>query len=146
MIVDASIALKWIKSEETGTESALLIYQNHIAGKDPIMVPTLFFTEVANALVTKSETTQKTIKKDLKFILESKLITYEPNEKDILQTARLAKKHNTSVYDMLYAVVARRHKTTLVTADDNFLKKTGFKFVKLLKDVEIDSNGKQSLN
>lgn len=137
MIVDASMALKWIKSEEADREKALFIYQNHLTGKELIIVPTLFFTEVANALVTKSETTQKTIKKDLKFIFESKLNVYEPNEKDILQTTRLAKKYQTSVYDMLYAVVARKHKTRLITADENFVKKTGFKFVKLLKNVVV---------
>lgn len=146
IVVDSSVALKWIKLDEAEREKALLLYRSHIAGKEKITVPRLLFIEAANALATKSHTTQGDIKEGLKFLFNVNLDITKEDDKTLLQAARLAKKYNTSVYDMLYAVVAKKHKTHLITADDNFARKTGFKFVKLLKDIEIDSNGKQNIN
>lgn len=147
MIIDASVALKWVlKIGEEDQEKSRLLLNKHCDGKQKIVVPDLFFYEVSNTLATKTELSAVEVSDSLTIIFEAGLVIYRPTEKDILRSAKLAKKYDTSVYDMLYAVVAKKHKTTLITADDNFARKTGFKFVKLLKDVKVDSNGKQSLN
>jgi len=36
---------------------------------------------------------------------------------------------------MLYAVIAKNHKTTLITADERFVKMTKFSHVKLLTEM-----------
>ena len=41
---------------------------------------------------------------------------YHPGVEDVAKTAELSKEYRTSFYDMLYAVVAKRHKTVLITA------------------------------
>jgi len=132
IVIDASIAVKWIMEGEDDREKAQLLYQNHYTGKEGILVPDLIFLEVANSLVTKSKTNWKTIRKQLNFMFNSNLTVYCPKE-DIVQTAsKLAQKYHTSVYDMLYAVIARKHKTVLVTADERFVSLTKFPHVKLL--------------
>lgn len=147
MIIDASVALKWVlKIGEEDQEKSRLLLNKHRGGKQKIVVPDLFFYEAANTLATKTELSTSEMSESLAIIFEAGLAVYHPTVKDVLQAAKLAKKYNTSVYDMLYATVAKKHKTHLITADDNFARKTGFKFVKLLKDVEINSNGKQSIN
>jgi predicted nucleic acid-binding protein len=135
IIVDASVALKWIKEEESFRDKALDLFQKHKTGLDQIIVPNLIYIELANALVTKSNTSDELVKGALKFIFEAELKNYEVSQKTLLNTSALAKKYNTSVYDMLYAVVAKENKANLITADDKFIEKTGFKFVKHIKDI-----------
>ena len=135
IVIDASVALKWVKEEEAFREKALILFQKHKSGLDQITVPNLIYIEVANALVTKSSTTNKLIKTALKFIFAANLKNYELSPDTLLDASALARKYNTSVYDMLYAVIAKENKTTLVTADENFIRRTGFKFVKYIKDI-----------
>lgn len=134
IIVDASIAFKWVQEDEVGRDKALNLLRKHAANLQKILVPPLFYLEVANAFVTKSTTTSESVREALKFIFDSNLNNYEPTQKDIFKAADLSKKYKTSVYDMLYAVVAKKHKAILYTADANFIKKTKFKFVKHLKE------------
>src|SRR3972149_638099 len=135
IVIDASVARKWILEKEEYSDKALLIYKDHIEGKETVLVPELLFIEVANTLVTKSQLTIDEVSKGLSFVYKASLNTGGVDEKNILKISRLAKKYSTSVYDMLYAVIAKENKTILVTADEGFIQKTGFKFVKHIKDI-----------
>lgn len=135
MIVDASIAIKWIKEEEDYRDKANELLRRHLSKEEIISVPSLFFIEFANSLVTKSATLSKTIRKHLKFIYSKDFTIYQPEERDLLNTSLLAKKYKTTVYDMLYAVVAKKYKTVLITADEQFIKKTKFSFVKHISQI-----------
>lgn len=146
IVIDASIAIKWIRKEEVNHKEARALLKKHLIKTDEILVPDLILYEVANALATKVQIPSFVALRSFTQLKKFDLNVYRPTFKDVHKTTKLAKKYNTTVYDMLYAVVAKKHKTYLFTADDNFTRKTNFKFVKLLKDVEIDSNGKQGLN
>lgn len=135
MIIDASIAIKWIKEEEEYRKQALELLRNHLNNKEKITVPSLFFIEVANSLVTKSATLPIIIEKQLKFIYDKELKIYEPNAKDIVETTLLSKEYATTVYDMLYAIIAKKHRTILITADGKFIKKTKFSYVKHISKI-----------
>jgi predicted nucleic acid-binding protein len=43
IVVDASVALKWIFADEDGASHALAIRDAHISGENEIAVPPLFF-------------------------------------------------------------------------------------------------------
>ena len=131
IVVDSSVAFKWFKPENNSDQANKLL-QNHLNGINHILVPPLLFLEIANALVAKTLTTPPTIRQDLQHLYTLDLHLYTPTLDNLLETAQLAKKYHTSVYYMLYAVIAKYHHTTLITADANFLKKTRFRFVKLL--------------
>lgn len=136
VVVDSSVAFKWLKSkDEPYYRESLVLLQNHLSGKEKIIAPSLIFLEVANALVAKTYTSQETIRKDIELLYKSNMEIYNPDKQDVLQASMLAKRHQTTVYDMLYAVIAKKHKVDLVTSDENFVKKTKFKLVKLLKDI-----------
>lgn len=130
MIIDASIGIKWIKENEEYRYQALLLLKRHLTQREKIIVPSIFYPEVANYLVTGSNSPLSTIKKHLEFLYGNNLGLYEPKSDAIFQTTTLAKKHNTTVYDMLYAVTAKKYKTILITADEKFIQKTKFPFVK----------------
>lgn len=135
IVVDASVAFKWLKSkDEPYHKEALLILREHISNRNKILVPDILFIEIANSLVTKTDTTDKTIRDDLESLYSFNLEIRVPDISDITEAARQAKKNNTTVYDMLYAVVAKKHNTILVTADERFVRKTKFSFVKLLSE------------
>ena len=132
IVVDASIMGKWVLEDEVGIEDALLLLNNHTKGIEEIIVPELVFYEVANALATKSKISATQTSLALNKIFKLQLRIYHPNQSDIIESATLARKYKTSVYDMLYAIVAKNHKATLITADEKFINQTTFKFVKLL--------------
>lgn len=134
IIIDASVASKWILQGEKDEEKALKILSDHTDTKEQILVPEFIFYEIANTLATKTILTENKINNSLSVIFKANLLICHPVDKDIIQSTLLAKRYKTSVYDMLYAVVAKRHKTILITADNNFLRKTKFPFVKLISE------------
>lgn len=135
IVVDASVAFKWLKSkDEPFHKQALVILADHLSERNKILVPDILFVEIANSLVTKTNTTDTTIKDDLESLYSFNLEVEIPDAGDIIKTADLAKKNKTSVYDMLYAVIAKKYNTTLITADEKFVKKTKFPHMKLLSE------------
>lgn len=135
MILDASVAIKWLLKGEDYEQEALTLLRRHIEKKESITVPPLIFLEIANTLATKSGLSQSQIHKSLKLVFQTDLTIYQPNHEDITVSAKLAKQYKTSVYDMLYAVIAEAKKTTLVTADEAFIRKTNFPYVKHIKSI-----------
>ena len=135
IVVDASVVVKWIKKDEEDVNIALSIYNSHLKKKENIVVPRLLFYEVTNFLATKPRATSTTIKINLKFLFNSNLTIHIEDNKELTEATLLAKKYKTSVYDMLYAVIAKKKKCILVTADERFIAKVKFSFVKSLKQI-----------
>lgn len=134
IVVDTSIAIKWINPGEEGGKLADLIYEKHMAMQEIIIVPQLFFIEAANALATKSISTKQDLEKGITLLYQSQFKIYETTSQTLHEAARLAKEYKTSVYDMLYAVIAKENGIVLVTADTKFVNKVNFPFVKSLEE------------
>ena len=132
IVIDASVAVKIINRSEEDVSQAENLYNNHVTGKEQIIVPELLFIEVANYLATKTLTSSRDIRNGLAILINASFITEPINPDLLLESTQLAKKHGTSVYDMLYAVIAKNKKIKLITADDRFVKKVGFSFVQTL--------------
>lgn len=131
-VIDASVGSKWFLKKEWGSHQAKVILENHLSKTEEIIIPDLFLYEIANMLSTKTEISLWKITRSLNKLYKAKFKIFYPEESHIKLAAKLAKKFKTSVYDMLYAVVAKHHKAILITADVEFIKQTGFKFVKTL--------------
>ncbi len=135
ILVDSSVAFKWLKSkDEPDYETAAVLLERHIKGEVRIAVPSLSFIEIANALTTKTTSKSKTILADLRALYDFGLEIYRETENDIATSSLLARKKKTSVYDMLYVVIAKRLGVELITADEKFVRKTKFPHVKLLSE------------
>lgn len=135
IVIDASVAAKWVLLGEEDQQKAFLLLERHENKIDEIIIPDLFLYEIANTLSTKVNIPLTVALRSTKKIIRANLHIYHPIPDEIIETVKLSKKYKTTVYDMLYAVVAKRHKINLITADENFIKKTKFKFVKLVKDI-----------
>src|SRR3990167_907540 len=107
IVIDASVIIKWIKQEESHRDQALLLYSQHLSGQQKIIVPKFLFLEVANALATQTNFSPTEVKTGLNFIFQANIKTHTLKHAEIIKAALLAKKYHTSVYDMLYAVIAK---------------------------------------
>lgn len=135
MVVDASVAIKWFLIKENYWDKAKLLLEQHINGIEQIIVPNLLFLEITNTFATKKNIGLSTGEESLKALLKLNLKIHQPTNGDILETFKLAKKYKTTSYDMLYAVIAKKLKTTLITADERFVEVTRFSYVKLLSQI-----------
>ncbi|MDP3732945.1 MAG: type II toxin-antitoxin system VapC family toxin [Candidatus Daviesbacteria bacterium] len=138
VVIDASLAFKWFEIEqEEFIEKAIKILQDHLLGKNIIVVPDLILYELSNSWSTKSRLTAKEIKIYLKD-LEKYQLKLEPVNLDILnQTVDFSKKYDISVYDALYIALAKQKKCKLITSDQKLASKVNLSFVKLLEDYKI---------
>ena len=130
--LDASVVTKFINTQEKESDIAEKLFQAHIEETEKILVPTLLFFEVANALATKSDLKDEYIKRGLSLLYNANFAIYEVNQEDMIEASLLAKKYKTSVYDMVYAVIAKNKKVNLITADNKFANKVNFPFVQTL--------------
>lgn len=133
MILDASVVFKWIRDgEEPNRDTALRLLKDHLSGKEKIIIPNFLYLEIANVLVTKTKISDEDLHLALEVLFSLNIGVYEISNDDIREASTLARKYKTSVYDMIYAVIAKKHKTFLVTADEKFIKAGKFLPVKLL--------------
>lgn len=132
IVVDTSIAIKWLRSDEERYEAAMSLYKNHIDKREEIIVPNFLYIEAANALATNNVLSPKDIACGMEILFEARLGEYIIKEEDIIEASILANKYKTTVYDMLYAVIAKNKKILLITDDKKFANKVKFPFVKTL--------------
>ncbi|HEY2708979.1 MAG TPA: type II toxin-antitoxin system VapC family toxin [Caulobacteraceae bacterium] len=115
LVVDASVALKWVLAEEGSAAAEALLDETLIA-------PALWLVEAANALWRrnlKGELTARESEERLLALMDAPVRTL-PVEDDLSAALRLASELRHPVYDCLYLAAALRHDTRVVTADVRF--------------------------
>lgn len=135
IVIDASVAIKWLLSGEKDEEKAFRLLEDHLEKKEPLTAPDLLLYEIANTLVTKVEVPAFVALRSLKSLQKANLILYHPTFDTIYEATKLSRKYKTTVYDMLYAVMAKMNNIILVTADEKFIAATKFPYVKLLSEM-----------
>lgn len=118
MVIDASVAIKWVVPE-VGSEAA-----SDLLGRE-LCAPSLWLAEAANALVKKTrrgEITQDEARLRARDLADAPI---EPIELPILlpSAMRMAGELGHSIYDCFYLAAALLRNTTLVTADRRFAAK-----------------------
>lgn len=115
IVVDASIALKWVL-QETGSEAAEKLLENDLAA------PSLWLLEAGNALwrrTAREELTPAEAAERLAVLTKAPVASV-PLEQDLPEAMRLGLQLNHPVYDCLYLALAKRLGTYVVTADTRF--------------------------
>lgn len=116
IVIDASIALKWVL-EEPGSDAA-----EELLEKD-LVAPSLWLLEAGNALwrrTVRRELTQAEAEERLTELAKAPVASV-PLEQDLPEAMRLALQLNHPVYDCLYLALAKRLGTYVVTADTRFV-------------------------
>ena len=132
IIIDASVATKLINIQEEGSSKAAELLSAHVKGQEKITVPQLLFLEVANALATKSQIQETQIEEGIGLLYEAKFKVSDIQKSDVVDAALFAKRYKTSVYDMLYVILAKKNNCILITADEKFATKVNLPFLKSL--------------
>ena len=115
LVIDASVAVKWVLDEPGADAAAALRGEILIA-------PELWLVEAANALwrrARRGEMSGEQAKERLA-TLHAAPVTASPIERDLLAAADLADALDHPVYDCLYLVMAIREDTQVITADKRF--------------------------
>lgn len=115
VIIDASVALKWVL-DEPGKEAADALLE------EELIAPALWLVEAANALwrrTKRGEISGEEAKERLTELYNAPVTTITV-EDDLLAAADLANGLGHPVYDCLYLAMAIRENTYVVTADRRF--------------------------
>lgn len=123
IVLDSSVALKWIFACEEGAEHAVRVRNDHITGKNEIAVPALFFYEIANVLATRVKLSDDEAQEAFELVSAFELNVLELDSREFLEAMALADKHKVSVYDASYHVLAHRLGCRFLTADRKFWEK-----------------------
>jgi predicted nucleic acid-binding protein len=118
MVIDASVAIKWVVPE-IGSEAA-----SELLGQE-LCAPSLWLAEAAGALVKKTrrgEITEDEARVRAQDLVDAPI---EPIELPILlpSAMRMAGELGHSIYDCFYLAAALLRDATLVTADRRFAEK-----------------------
>lgn len=135
-VLDASIALKWFFPHEEHSDIAREVLREIKKKGIKVLVPQIFFFEVANAVKTKSKTTPRDVLRVINKIFSLNLVSEKANLKLLSKANFYAQKYNLTIYDASYLAFAKILKINLITADAK-IKKTGLGFIKLLKEYKI---------
>jgi predicted nucleic acid-binding protein len=133
LVVDASIAIKWVV-EEDGTPAALTLRQ-----KAKLIAPDLLVAECANILWKK---VQRSELSKAEALLAARLLQGAEIEllatRSLFETAtRVSIEIDHPAYDCLYLVLAAENKCQFVTADEHFLRKLHQRRHHILRDRAI---------
>jgi predicted nucleic acid-binding protein len=120
IVLDSSVALKWIFADEEGAEHAERVRNEHISGKNEIAVPSLFFYEIANVLASKVKLSAEEALEAFELISAFEFNVHELDIPEFLEAMTLSMKHKISVYDASYHVLASRLGCRFLTADRKF--------------------------
>jgi predicted nucleic acid-binding protein len=120
IVLDSSVALKWIFADEEGTEHAKLVRDDHISGKNEIAVPSLFFYEIANVLATKVNLSADEALTAFELIGAFELNVHELDNSEYMEAITLAINHKVTVYDASYHILASKLNCHFLTADKKF--------------------------
>ena len=119
LVIDASIAIKWVV-EEDGTREALALRQ-----QAKLIAPELLVAECANILWKKVQRVE--LSRD-EALLAARLLQGAEIEllstRSLLEAAtRMSIEIDHPAYDCLYLALAAKNKCQFVTADNRFLRK-----------------------
>jgi predicted nucleic acid-binding protein len=115
LVVDASVALKWVLAEPGQAAADALL-------DDDLIAPSLWLLEAANALWRRNLRGELSVGEAEERLSElfNAPVTSIPIEEDLAAAAALAQRLGHPVYDCLYLALAIREQTYVVTADRRF--------------------------
>jgi predicted nucleic acid-binding protein len=116
VIVDASVALKWVV-DEVGSDAARRLIMEEV-----LAAPDLLFVECANSLWVKARRGQMTAMdaRSAMLAIESAPVRAVATQLHASAAQAIAFELDQTAYDSLYLAVALAERATLVTADQAF--------------------------
>jgi predicted nucleic acid-binding protein len=144
VVVDTSIAIKWI-IEETDSEKAIALLNQWVIGKTVILAPVLLAYELTNVLhqrIRRGEANQEEAEQLLIYVLLNLVrLDTSYDYAQSVRALRFAQQHSLSAtYDAHYLALAEREQCEYWTADARLLNglRGQLSWVRNLSDHQID--------
>jgi predicted nucleic acid-binding protein len=122
-VIDASVAVKWFSNEE-GTDDALKLRDEHVAGNIILSTPVLFIYEIANALRFKPGFNDEKVGRAISDIFDLQVDLIAPSGELVKRSSELAFRYDVTVYDSCYLALAELMGISLYTSDNRFYENT----------------------
>ncbi|MCQ3938346.1 MAG: hypothetical protein DPW18_15055 [Chloroflexi bacterium] len=123
LTVDASVFVNAFSPEEESSDESMAFLIRLSEERTPLIQPTLFLPEVTASVARKQDDTDAALEleRDLKSFLELTLIDLDEDLADF--ASEVAAKHRLRGSDSVYAAVALRFGTELITLDREQLER-----------------------
>ncbi len=116
LVVDSSVAVKWFEPDELGVKAALTVLDGHQDERYLLAAPTLLRLEVLSALARMGLDETELVQ--AAGTLEGFRLHFEAVDGELVAHAvKLATRHGLTIYDAVFAALAKRHDAELITAD-----------------------------
>ncbi|MCL4385844.1 MAG: type II toxin-antitoxin system VapC family toxin [Cyanobacteria bacterium] len=137
LVVDASIGIKWFKAEnEKNVDLAIGLLSLQLDNKIELIVPDLFFYEVLNILLIKTNFDLQDMRISLDKLIKLNMDIIHPDGKVTFSALNISKSIDLTFYDSLYLSVAQNFNAMLVTDDKKILQnKNDYVFIKNLEEL-----------
>lgn len=137
LVVDASIGIKWFKEEnEKNVDLAINLLRLQLENKIELVVPDLFFYEVLNILLVKTNFDLQDTQLSLDKLIKLNMDIIHPDEKVMFYALNISKSINLTFYDSLYLSIAQNFNAMLVTEDKKILQnKNTYAFIRNLEEL-----------
>jgi len=118
LVIDASVGVKWFSGkDEASLPQALSLRDKHLAGQLLIVVPELFYYEVANAIVNKKFIPTDTVLSATAALFALDLHTVSIDSSLMESSIRISRQLNITIYDSCYMAIAQSNNCPLITAN-----------------------------
>ncbi len=118
LVLDASVGVKWFSArDEASLEQALAIRDAHVEKEVLILVPDLFFYEVANAVAGKKSIPSEVVRSAVASMFDLDLGTVAIDSGLLDISVTLSRQLNVTVYDAVYIALSVKYDCPLVTAN-----------------------------
>jgi predicted nucleic acid-binding protein len=137
LVVDASIGIKWFKEEnEKNVDLAIGLLRLQLENNIELIVPDLFFYEVMNILLLKTNFDLQDTQLSLDKLTKLNMNIIHPDKEVMFSALNISKSSNLTFYDSLYLSVAQHFSAVLVTDDSKILQNRGnYGFIKNLEEL-----------
>jgi predicted nucleic acid-binding protein len=123
IVLDASVIIKWFRSDETDADLAWRYVENHTSGENVIAVPDLLYYEFANNIIRGPGFGLGEPRGFLAHLFDLQLHSFRLTANEFQRTMEIAKLHKVTAYDASYIVLAEVLKCLFVTADRKLANK-----------------------
>ena len=128
LVIDASAAISLVREEEAGSAVRGIIGQDAVR---PLLVPEIFWVEVANILVRRHGMPMDAVLEGLAELDGLGLHTVLANRPGLLNSVALMLEHGLSAYDATYLALAEAVDAELLTLDRKLAAAAGARAVQL---------------